>query len=756
VTRARQRTLFDGPAFALEEEQSDLFAQVVFSRPMRTIYSYSVPRRLVDAVLAGKRVLAPFGKGSRRTTGFCVGVTDQQPQESGIKPVYAVLDEMPLLAPSMLELTRWIADYYFCSWGQVLDAVLPRAVKVKSGTRWAVYLSPVPESERREPALTVRQHRAFAALCDLRRPATVKEIAQQARCGPECVRSLVEKGWATAVRRRVHHRPPTLPAAVWTKPHTLNEHQQRAFERIVSAVEAGTARTFLLHGVTGSGKTEVYLRAIGEAVRRGREAIVLVPEISLTPQTIERFRQRFDHVAVLHSHLTDSDRNWYWQQIYAGEVQVVVGARSAIFAPCRNLGLIVIDEEHETTFKQETTPRYHAREVGIERSRFECVPLVLGSATPSLESWRLAQTGGCELLSLPNRVADLPMPRVGLIDLRQETGSGKSAALSRPLVEAIRQTLAVGGQVILLLNRRGFCTTILCPQCGHTEKCRHCEVALTLHKELGQLLCHSCDAEFPVPDQCPSCGMRQIRYSGYGTERLEAEIRARFPDVTMARMDSDTMRSAAHYEEVLAGFRRGKLRLLLGTQMIAKGLDVPNVQLVGVVNADVGRNIPDFRAAERTFQLIAQVAGRTGRGESPGRVLVQTFNPADPSILAAANHHYLRFVADELPVREHFGYPPFQKLTRVIVRSKTPASVRRASAIIAERFQNQLAVEPAIRVLGPAPAPIGKLNDYYRMHFQIQSAEHEQRRRFLEAALDGTTLPADVEVAVDVDPISMV
>lgn len=755
MTRSRQRTLFDSAVYAIDEPLADLVAHVVFNRPMRTTFTYTVPQKLCESIAAGKRVLAPFGKGNRRSTGYCVGVAAGVPHGVALKPIAAVIDERPLLAASMIDLTKWIADYYFCSWGQVLEAVLPRAVKDQTGTRWAVLLTPVSESERPAIELTAKQRRAFETLCAFGRSATVKEIGQRARCGPECVKALVKSGLATAHRQRMHHRPPRLAPVVWSDAHVLNKHQQTALDRIVAAIIQGRSQTFLLHGVTGSGKTEVYLRAIGEVVRRRREAIVLVPEISLTPQTIERFRQRFDHVAVLHSHLSDADRNWHWQRIAAGEIQVVIGARSAVFAPCRNLGLVVIDEEHEATFKQESTPRYHAREVALQRSQLERLPVVLGSATPSLESWHAAASGAYELLTLPERVSELPMPHVGLVDLRNEFGSGKLSSLSRPLVTAMRETLEMGGQIILLLNRRGFSTTILCPQCGHTERCRHCDIVLTLHKDIGQMVCHSCDAEFPVPVQCPQCGKTAIRYSGFGTERLEDEVRSRFPDCVVDRMDSDTMRSAAHYDNALAAFRKGKTQILLGTQMIAKGLDVPNVRLVGVVNADVARNLPDFRASERTFQLVAQVAGRTGRGAAPGRVLVQTFNPSDPALMAASKHDYLRFVNHELPARDEHGYPPFQTLVRIIVRAKTESTARKAADLLAGRLRAQLGETKTVRVLGPAPAPIPRLRDYYRMHFQVHTSSETDRQHLLAGALDDVELPGDAEYAVDVDPLSM-
>lgn len=777
MTHERQRTLFDGPELPWEEEESapGLYAHVVFNRPLRTPFVYSVPPGLVGQLLAGKRVVAPFGRSNKATTGFCVGLTEDPQTTADLKPLRAVLDEKPLLSPKMLELTAWIAKEYYCGWGQVLEAVVPRAVKESSGTRWTDLVSPVPQDSLPDEKLPPKQQRAFETLCEFNRPVPIREVCQTARCGREVVKSLVRKGWATVMRQRVTVHAPQLKASVKESPLQLNPDQQAALKPLLAAIESNASTTFLLHGVTGSGKTEVYLQAIADAVARGREAIVLVPEISLTPQTIDRFQRRFPHVAVLHSHLSDVDRFWHWQRIANGEVQVIVGARSALFAPCRNLGLIVIDEEHETTFKQETTPRYHARDVARQRALLERCPLVLGSATPSLESWRRARTGEYELLSLPRRVSNQPMPQVATIDLRFEFKRNRGLrALSDPLATAIRATVEAGGQVILLLNRRGFSTAMLCPQCGHVMMCKHCDITLTFHRNMKRLLCHFCDAVFEVPSQCPQCRMPAIHFTGFGTERLEEEVSARFPDFRCERMDSDTMRSAGHYEKVLDAFRTGEIHILLGTQMIAKGLDFPNVHLVGVISADTARHLPDFRASERTFQLIAQVAGRTGRGTTPGKVMVQTFNPEDPALQAACRHDYRRFIAYEAPLRQEFGYPPFQQLSRVIVRSKSEKIALQASRLLAERFSELLAEreqsaerapidvalvegerKDAIRILGPAPAPISKLRDFYRMHFQIHTPTGFDRGALFDRALADLRLPGDAEYQIDIDPISL-
>ena len=517
------------------------------------------------------------------------------------------------------------------------------------------------------------------------------------------------------------------------------------------ALKADAFAPFLIHGVTGSGKTEVYLSAIEEVVARGREAIVLVPEISLTPQTTRRFRRRFARVAVLHSHQSDVERHRHWQRIAAGEVEVVVGARSAIFAPTRRLGLIVVDEEHEGTFKQETVPRYHARDVAVKRAQLEGVPVLLGSATPSLESWWNAERGRYARLSMPTRVEGRPMPAVEVIDLRHE--KQLPGALSETLRQAMHQALSAGGQVILLLNRRGYHTFVVCPQCGSVLKCHSCDVAVTYHRSRHLLVCHTCDAERSCPSACPACAAPRLHYGGIGTERLEREVQTAFPNYVARRMDSDSMRRPGSHEQVLSAFKAGEVHILLGTQMIAKGLDFPNVTLVGVVNADTALHLPDFRASERTFQLVAQVAGRTGRGDRPGRVLVQTFCPDHAAIHHAVLHDYEGFVKNELSERQKFGVPPFGRLVRLIARGPSELAVFEYLKSLGKELSQ--AASGSVRILGPAPAPIIKIRNLYRFHLQARCPTARPLQCFLHELPERHPPPRDIELAIDVDPVSM-
>ena len=575
--------------------------------------------------------------------------------------------------------------------------------------------------------------------------------------------ALVQKGVARRVVRRVDHLPATSgETTLPDKPVILNEDQLLAWAPLELALRRGGFQAFLLHGVTGSGKTELYLRAIEEILAQGKEAIVLVPEISLTPQTIQRFRGRCGEVAVLHSHLGDAERGNHWRRIFQGQVQVVVGARSAVFAPARRLGLIVIDEEHEQTFKQESTPRYHARDVAVMRARLENIPILLGSATPSLESWHNAQRGQYTLLSLPKRVLARPLPRVDLIDLRHDTpGRGYVSALSPTLERAMREALDDHGQVMLLLNRRGFSTHVHCPGCGFVESCRFCDLVLTYHRQRDVLLCHYCGYEEEPPVQCPQCGRQTVRYQGLGTEKLQNEIEKRFPNYVVRRMDSDTMKRPGSHGRLLRAFRNGEIHILLGTQMIAKGLDFPNVTLVGVVNADIGLHIPDFRSAERTFQLLAQVAGRTGRSARGGRVLVQTFNPEQSCIALAATHDFVRFAAKELAQRQAHNYPPYQRLVRLIIRSRDQKEGSDFAERVAGLFQTAMPhlpagpMPPQVRLLGPAEAPVFRLKGYYRFHFQLQSPSPATLHQLLRVVLPALRPPTGVEVTTDVDPFNM-
>jgi primosomal protein N' (replication factor Y) len=759
-----QPGLFDAdPApWELDDAGRRLVATVVIPVGPPRELDYAAPDALAGQLQVGQRVRVPLGRGDRLAVGYCVKLEVRPAIGRPLKPIAGLVDSRSLLSPAMLELTQWIADYYLCGWGQVLDAVVPSAVRGQSGTRVATLLAVSEEAAGRIDELDVSevQWRVLSTLATAESPLTVKELARRARCTPGPIATLRRKGLITSRQARVRQPQSTEPVETPDTPLALNADQAAALGAIDEALEGRRSETILVHGVTGSGKTEVYLQAIQRVVGFGRQAIVLVPEISLTPQTQERFRARFGDVAVLHSHLTDAQRHERWRQIAAGEVKVVVGARSAIFAPTPNLGLIVLDEEHEGSFKQDSAPRYHARDVARRRAELENIPLVLGSATPSLESWRLAETSAARLVEMPRRVANRPLPAVRIVDLR-EPGHGKASrgSISRVLHQAMSQELRAGSQVILLLNRRGFSTHIQCPACGEVVTCPHCQIALTHHRRREIALCHYCDYETPAPSICPACQSPGIRYGGLGTQRLEAEVRARFPDFECLRMDTDSMRRPGSHEAALARFRSGEVRILLGTQMIAKGLDFPNVTLVGVINADTALHLPDFRSAERTFHLVTQVAGRTGRGEKGGRVLVQTFSPDHSAITAAAHHDYARFAKRELPIRRDHGYPPFASMVRLVIRGPVEEPALAFAEHLAETIRQASAeLGGEIRLLGPAPAPIGKLRDLYRFQIQCQSTDGEPLRAAIRRAIEAIERdkpPREIQWIVDIDPLDM-
>jgi len=788
---------------------SDLFANIVFDRPLDTEYTYAIPAEMVEKIGPGKRVEVAFGRGGKVTSGFCVRVTDQAPSATfEVKPVLRILDDDALVDGHLMKLTRWMADYYLCGWGQVLHAVVPAGVRDNAGTRMASFVEPVPKDQLPNPlpSVTPQQKAALDKLKKEGRPLEMLQLARLAKCTTGVVAGLVKKGLMrkfterieTAAGRGTHAEEgegatDLGPSATPLPPIELNADQARVWGQVQTALHGATGtgyKPFLLHGVTGSGKTEVYLRAIEEVVRQGKEAIVLVPEISLTPQTTARFAGRCGNVAILHSHLTDAERGGYWRRVASGHVQVVVGARSAVFAPTRKLGLIVIDEEHENSFKQESTPRYHARDVAVMRARLEGIPILMGSATPSLESWANAARNNYTLLSMPSRVESRPLPAVQIIDLRHEPKpSGKHFAIGATLEKAMRTTLKEKGQIILLLNRRGFSTHVHCQACGHVAQCANCDLAMTFHRSKAALVCHFCGFETAPFQKCPSCTQPAMRYQGLGTEKLHAEIEEKFPGSVCARMDSDTMSKPGSHQRVLDAFRDGLVQILVGTQMIAKGLDFPNVTLVGVVNADVGLHLPDFRSAERTFQILAQVAGRAGRGDKLGNVLVQTLTPDHPGITLAANHDFVSFAGQELAHRKEHQYPPYHRLARLIVRSEKEEAACAFADTLAAAFQEAVRrslarsarvpesdgegektppapaavtlssanpVKPTqVRILGPAECPVFRLNNFYRFHFQVQSADSGVLHSVLRDVLAMVKPPSGVEFQVDIDPFSM-
>ncbi len=752
-----QQQLFDDevPPWELDAIGECRTAKIVFSEPPHGPLTYLIPDHFAELLKPGIRVKVPLGKGNREMLGYCIAVETIQQVAEAFKPVTELIDEQPLCTPKVLELLQWMSRYYLAPLGQIFEAAIPAGVRASAGVRQRTMLyASAQATDEVIATLPAKQQHVLRQLQLVHDGLTVEQLQKLADCSSGPITALRKSGLIDARSEAVFEHGARSTKATNSVPLALSADQRQALKLITESLDSHQQSTILLHGITGSGKTEVYMQAIHEVVSYGRQAIVLVPEISLTPQTYQRFLQRFGHVAVLHSHMSDVERHYQWRRIAAGETSVVIGPRSAIFAPLPRLGLIVLDEEHESSFKQDSLPRYHARDVALHRSFLEQIPLILGSATPSLESWSRAQAGKYKLAKLPRRIHNRPLPEVQIVDLRSQPIMPGQGSISKPLEEAIRETVSSGGQVMLLLNRRGFATSIQCPKCGYVASCPHCDLPLTHHRDGSKACCHYCDYTIPTPPSCPECKFDAIRYSGQGTQRLEVEVQHRFPGAVVARMDSDTMRKPGSHERVLTEFREGRIQILLGTQMIAKGLDFPNVLLVGVINADTALHFPDFRAAEKTFQLVTQVAGRTGRGEKAGRVLVQTYSPDHPAIQAASRHDYNKFAIEELAKRAQFGYPPHGCLARIIVRGPEMLETEAFADSFVKRLQATRQIASIeCRILGPAPPPLAKLRGNYRFHALLQTDTPEPLNRLIQRTIVDLKPPKDIQYVIDIDPM---
>lgn len=735
------------------------YAQVALRKPLRREFTYAIPEEFGEGVRPGVRVAVPFG--SRREVGVVVGVDAECEFEAKkLRRISALLDEEPLIDEGLLDLTRWIAGYYACSWGEALGAILPASLKREGGVRKRLMVSAVDGVGDVELAEVVerfpKQHRLLRTLIDVGEAMELREITRQLNVSDAPARSLERRGWVRIEKVECSPDPLLGPVPKRERPSQLSGGQQGAVDSLASQVETGEYATFLLQGVTGSGKTEVYLRLIERALAAGRGAIVLVPEIALTPQTVGWFRSRFGEVAVMHSRVSDAQRLATWQRVRRGELRVVVGARSAIFAPMPDLGVIVVDEEHEPSFKQGNTPRYSARDIAVVRAKGAQAVCVLGSATPSLETWNNARAGRYRHLVLTERVGGGQLPKVEIVDMCQEKATSEGPKLfSHRLEQLLRERLTKREQSILFLNRRGFAPVLWCPGCRETVTCEQCDVALTFHRRIGRAVCHSCCEERQPPKECPACTMPGLRYLGLGSERIEEALGELLPEARVARMDSDSMRRPEDYERVLDAFGAGEVDILVGTQMIAKGLDFPNVTLVGIVSADGALHLPDFRASERTFQLLAQVSGRAGRGELIGEIVVQTQTPDHPAIQLAARHDFESFASAENDLREELGYPPHGRLIRAVFEDPDEALCSATAARCADILREHC--DPAeLMVLGPAPAAISRLRGRFRQHFLLKAPDlngsFSKARSILSRFSEDHPRP---RITIDVDPVSM-
>ena len=741
---------------------AERFALVAFPVPVDRQFTYRIPEPLIGAVQRGCRVSAPFGRGNRLTEGAAVEIVSEPGTDPAkLKPLIDCLDKEPFFSDEMLELCRWVGEYYLCSWGEALGAASPssarRAPKRVLGIALAVSAEEALEAAEERRRKAPKQAAILAYLCRFDEPVPVAAACRETDASYNTARALASQKWAVIepISQRDRFAPEQpAPLRLTDSPLELNAEQQAAFGEIRAAVRSDKPSSFLLYGVTGSGKTEVYMQAIQEAVARGRTALALVPEIALTPQTTRRLSARFgNRVAVLHSGLTGAKRREEWLRIRRGDADIAVGPRSAVFAPLENLGLLIIDEEHAESYKQqEPAPRYHARETARRRAALANACLILGSATPSLESMRRALEGGDRLLRLRKRVLDIPMPPVRVVDMRDELKKGNRTPFSKPLREAVQDRLKRGEQSLLLLNRRGHSTYVFCRDCGQPEMCRSCLITLTYHDRRRLMMCHHCSHTRRLPTHCPKCGSPRIRQLGVGTQQIEQMTAEAFPEARVRRLDADAASASGSRERILSDFRAGKIDILVGTQMIAKGLDFPRVTLVGVVLAETSLHLPDFRASERSFNLLTQAAGRSGRGSLGGEAIFQSYQPDHYSIEAASRHDYEAFQRRETEARRQYGYPPFAHALRFVIRDPIEEKTIQTARKLRDAL-DECAEPPAFQAKGPAPARFSKVRGQYRWHLLLCHEDPAALGAAARKTLKAVKGPA--AVVVDMDPVSV-
>jgi len=798
-------------------------------------FVYRLPETLQNIAQIGCRVLVPLGRVM--TTGYIVALHETLPSEvdlpeTSIRDAESILDSVPICTSEVLDLTRWVSDYYASPWGEVIKAALPPGISptidqlfvlTEEGQEVAKLLSEPQDAKiqvlsrisatgeisvddlltNSSPAslrkavrdlersklirrinrprrsfvrakaqlhiklldahleqatrLTETQRRVLEYVKSQETPS-LQKVLRDADISMSVINTLVKRNLIHLFEQSVRRDPLAKASLPKIAPYDLTEQQLDVLGKIKAQLHCGSYGAFLLHGVTGSGKTEVYIRAMRATLALGRSALMLVPEIALTPVFSKRLRASFgDQIAIFHSSLPRGERFDEWMRVKHGEARVVIGTRSAVFAPIDNLGLVVVDEEHESTYRQQDSPFYNGRDTAIVKAQKASAVVILGSATPSLESFQNARSGKYQYLQMPQRIGNRPMATATLVDMREVfSRHGRPQVFSEELLEAISDTQQKKQQSIILLNRRGYSSFVLCRSCGDSVQCPNCDVTLTYHRSDRVMICHYCNHRQPPPSVCPTCGKEYIHYVGEGTEQIEALLAGLFPALRIARIDRDTTASRAQFEKSLLDFSEGRLDMLVGTQILAKGHDFPNVTLVGVVSVDAGLALPDFRAAERTFQLITQVAGRAGRGDRPGRVLIQTYHPEHYAVRHACNQDYTGFFDQEIRYRKNHGYPPFVALALLLVHGTDQKRVRSD----AQQLRKELDLanrDRLCRILGPAPAPLARLKNEYRIQLLIKSTSRGQIRAVADAALktvfDRGLSPRSVNL--EIDPISI-
>ncbi len=821
-----------------------LYAEIVVDNKSKNtdlIYTYSIPDKLINIVKVGIRVLVPFGNGDRLLEGIIVRLNHKTDVDVKIiKDIDCIVEEVPVLSRSMLNLALWIKKKYLATYIDVFRTILPTGIfnkekklikltnididnkikKIKSKNqikivkylnkknkcylknlkkelkikniyscikalqeKQIIYIEKIIDSKinkvfekyvyieknslNKQQLLNLISNRAYKQKQIIeylygKKKMKLKKIMIEKNCSLHPIKELEKKGLVKIINIEIK-REPIKKNIKSTKNLKLNLEQKQCLNKICKSINTTNNYKFLLHGVTGSGKTEIYLQLIENILSLKKQSIVLVPEISLTPQTVRRFVSRFgDRVAVLHSRLSLGERYDEWRKIKENEVDIVIGARSAVFAPFKNLGLIVIDEEHETSYKSSMNPKYDTIEVAEKRCELDNATLLLGSATPSIETYYRAKKKDLVLLNLKNRVNNRKMPSINVIDMRDELEKGNKSILSKKLYSSIKKNIYNNKQTILFLNRRGFSTFVSCRKCGHVIKCNKCDISLTYHKSKELLECHYCGLTKKLPKICPECKSKYIKYFGVGTEKVEQMVKKLFPKANIARMDVDTTTRKGSHEKILSSVRNGEIDILIGTQMIAKGLDFPNVTLVGIIAADLSLNLPDYKSSERTFQLITQVSGRAGRGKAKGEVILQTYQPEHYSIIMAKRYNYIEFYNKEIMLRKTFQYPPYTNIINIIISSKNENILFRESKRIYYKLLNDLKKQlpnfSTNYIFGPNPAPISKIKDYYRRNILIKCSEKQVisiKDILYRVCIKNNNFNKKIKLSIDINPNSI-
>jgi primosomal protein N' (replication factor Y) len=714
------------------------------------LFTYEIPENLIEKIKIGNRVLVPFGLGNKKVDAFVIDLYEEIGDIKGIKKIYSIFNDFPILTRKNLILINQMREKYLSTYMECIKTIMPAALfkGMKNKKEILIFTGKALEGKfQKEPYVSI-----YNIVRKNNGKFTKTSLSKNFQVSLSSINTMLKHEFLVqeeSIVNRYNDRE-----YLFYDKKELNEEQKNALNKILNSPK----KLFLIHGVTGSGKTEIYMNLVQKMMDEGKESIILVPEISLTPQMVERFKGRFGKdITVFHSKLSDGERLDEWLRVKEGKVKVAIGARSAIFLPFEKLGLIIIDEEHEASYKSDSDPKYNAREIGEIKTSLDNCKLVLGSATPSIETFYRCNKGEIELITLNKRADGASMPKIEIVDMREELANNNRSIFSRRLFEEIQQRLAKREQIILFLNRRGFSTFVSCRKCGYVFKCNNCDISLTYHSSGDSLVCHYCGNRQRVTKICPKCGSKYVKYFGIGTEKVEDEIKKYFPKAKTLRMDFDTTRKKNSYEYIYNTFKEGKADILIGTQMIAKGLDFHNVTLVGVIAADLSLNLPDFRASERTFQLITQVSGRAGRGKKEGQVIVQTYNPESPSIIFSSHNDYLGFYNEEISLRKIMNYPPFAQMMLINMSSEDEEllikNIQNVGIILKDILKNNDKIE----ILGPCPCEISKIKNNYRWQIIIKGDMDLNLKKYIRDRIYETVKEVynHIRVSIDVNPLSL-